>query len=156
MSCHLEPVSRAAATLLSALHEICFPDEPWSASAIAEVMGIPGFFGQLALKEERPAGFVLALDLGGECELLSLGVVPEQRRSGMGSMLLHSICLVARSRGAGSIVLEVAEDNAAARGLYSKLGFAEVGRRLHYYARAQNVINALILRRALITDEPAT
>ena len=156
MSCHLEPVSRAAATLLSALHGVCFPDDPWNVSSIVEVMAIPGFFGQLAWNEERPAGFALALDLRGECELLSLGVIPEQRRSRIGSMLLHSICVGARSRGTRSIVLEVAEDNTAARALYAKQGFTEVGRRRHYYDRARNVIDALILRRPVITAGPAT
>jgi len=156
MTCRLEPASRAAATLLSALHAICFPDDPWDVSSIVAAMGIPGFFGQLAWKEERPAGFALALDLGGECELLSLGVVPEQRRSGIGSTLLCSICAVARSRDARSVALEVAEDNTAARALYVKQGFTEVGRRRHYYDRARNPIDGLILRRTLIAAEPAT
>lgn len=156
MSCRLEAVTRALAAPLSTLHGVCFPDDPWDVSAIVEIMGIPGFFGQLAWKEEKPAGFVLALDLGGECELLSLGVVPEQRRSGIGSMLLQSTCAVARLRGAASIVFEVAEDNATARALYSKHGFAELGRRRHYYSRGRNAIDALILRRAVVTGEPAT
>jgi ribosomal-protein-alanine N-acetyltransferase len=156
MSCHLEPVSRAAAALISALHEVCFPGDPWSGSAIDEVMGIPGFFGQIACQEESPAGFVLALYLGDECEILSLGVVPEKRRAGIASMLLHSVCVAARLRGATSVTLEVAEDNTAACALYTKQGFTKVGRRRRYYNRTRNVIDALILRRVVVTAELAT
>ena len=61
MSCHLEPVSRAAARPLSVLHGVCFPEDPWDVPAIAEIMGIPGFFGQIALGNEALAGFALAL-----------------------------------------------------------------------------------------------
>ena len=156
MNCRSEPVSCAAAVLLSKLHECCFPEDPWDVSSIAEIMGMPGFFGHIARQEERPVGFVLALDLGGECEILSLGVTPDQRRTGVGGTLLRSIFAAARLRGAESVALEVAEDNAAARALYGKAGFAEVGRRRHYYRRERNVIDALILRRAFATTEFAT
>jgi [ribosomal protein S18]-alanine N-acetyltransferase len=156
MNCHLESASRAATILLSALHETCFPEDPWGVSSVTEVMGIPGFFGQVAWKGERPVGFVLALDLGDECEILSLGVVPEQRRAGIGGTLLSSACVAARLRGAVAVALEVAEDNAAARALYGKRDFTEVGRRPHYYSRGRNTIDALVLRRALATAELAT
>jgi ribosomal-protein-alanine N-acetyltransferase len=156
MSCHLEPVSRAAARPLSVLHGVCFPEDPWDLVAITEIMRIPGFFGQIAWEKEELAGFALALDLGRECEILALGVVPEQRRAGTGGALLGSICLVARLRGAEWVTLEVADDNAAARALYAKQGFTVIGRRQDYYRRARNVIDALILRRPLVTAALAT
>ena len=119
-------------------------------------MAIPGFFGHMAWQEETPVGFLLALHLGDECEILSLGVVPEKRRTGIASMLLHSLCAAARLRGAASVTLEVAQDNAAACDLYAKHGFTKVGRRRHYYSRERNVIDALILRRVVVTAELAT
>ena len=45
----------------------------------------------------------------------------------------------------GAILLEVRESNAAARGLYARFGFREVGRRSAYYHRP--VEDALVLRR---------
>jgi len=155
MSCNLQPVSRSAAALLSALHQACFPEDPWNVASTDEVMGIPGFFGYMAWQEETPVGFVLALYLGDECEILSLGVVPEKRRAGIGGMLLDSVC-AAGLRGAASVTLEVAEDNAAACALYAKRDFTVVGRRRHYYNRERNVIDALILRRVVVTAELAT
>ena len=156
MTLRIEPVSRAAAGPLSLLHRVCFPEDPWDVPAIAEIMGIPGFFGQIAWGKEAPAGFVLALDLGNECEILSLGVVPDQRRAGIGMALLDSVCFAARLRGAECVALEVAVDNAAARALYAREGFTVLGRRRNYYCQRGQLVDALILRRALVTALPAT
>jgi ribosomal-protein-alanine N-acetyltransferase len=151
MICLLEPVSRASVGLLSALHRICFPEDPWDIRAIVEILGIPGFFGQMAWEAKTSVGFGLAVDLGEECEILSLGVVPQQRRAGIGAALLDSICFEARMRGADSVALEVAQDNAAARALYTKQGFSVVGHRRDYYCQAGRLVDALILRRPLAT-----
>ena len=54
-------------------------------------------------------------------------------------------------RGLSELYLEVAEDNAAALGLYRALGFAPVGRRPGYYARPlAEAVDALTLRRAIV------
>lgn len=156
MTPHFERVSCASAGLLSGLHRICFPEDPWDTRAIVEVMGIPGFFGQMAWGAKTPSGFGLALHLGKECEIISIGVVPEHRRAGIGAALLDSICCEARVRAADCVILEVAQDNAAARALYSKQGFTVVGCRRDYYCRAGRLIDALILRRPLVTAAQAT
>jgi [ribosomal protein S18]-alanine N-acetyltransferase len=156
MTCRLEPIFSTAASQLSALHGVCFPEDPWDVTAIVKIMNIQGFFGQMAWGKKILAGFALALDLGNECEILSLCVVPEQRRSGTGGALLYSICLLARQRGAERITLEVAEDNAAARALYAKRGFIIVGRRRNYYCEARGAVDALILSRPLLTVARAT
>ena len=117
---------------------------------------MPGFFGQIAWGKQTRSGFALALDLGDECEILSLGVVPEQRRAGIGTALLNSICCAAQLRAAACVALEVAEDNVAARTLYAKQGFIVVGRRRNYYCQAGRVVDALILRRSLARAALAT
>lgn len=151
MTRHIEPISAAAAGPLSMLHRVCFPEDPWDVAAIGEIMGIPGFFGQIAWEKEAAAGFALALDLGNQCEILSLGVVPDHRRAGIGMALLDSICFAARLRGAESVALEVAVDNTAARALYVTKGFTVVGHRRNYYCQGGRLADALILRRALAT-----
>jgi ribosomal-protein-alanine N-acetyltransferase len=156
MTRQVEPVSRAAAGPLSILHRACFPEDPWEIPAITEIMGIPGFFGKVAWEENAAAGFVLALDLGKECEILSLGVVPGQRRTGIGSALLDSTCFEARLRGAESVALEVAVDNTAARALYAAKRFTVVGRRRNYYRQTGHLVDALLLRLALATAFLAT
>jgi ribosomal-protein-alanine N-acetyltransferase len=98
----------------------------------------------------------LARDLHKECEILSLGVLPERRREGVGAALLNSICVEARLRSAESIVLEVAVDNIAALALYAARGFLQVGRRRNYYRRTRNSADALVLRLELTGTSAAS
>ena len=119
-------------------------------------MKVPGFLGRIGWIQNEPVGFALALALAEEAEILSLGVVPGNRRVGAGTALLVSICLEAQRLGVERVVLEVAVDNKAARALYAAHGFSEVGRRRNYYHRAGCLVDALILRVALVTPSVAT
>ena len=149
MNRRLQPLSKVLAGPLSMLHCACFPEDPWNSLAIAEIMNITGFFGRIAWADEMPAGFVLALYLRKECEILSLGVLPERRREGIGSILLDSVCSEGRVRGAECVILEVAVDNSAALALYTGLGFMPVGHRRNYYRQASRRVDALVLQLAL-------
>ena len=146
MSLRLSPVPACGAEPLAALHRACFPEDPWNASAMVEILGLAGFFGRLAWQAEVPVGFALALDLKGECEILSLGTLPQHRRLGIARALLVEICREARRRHAEFAVLEVAIDNTAARALYAGFGFTQAGSRPKYYRRGNSSIDAVILR----------
>jgi [ribosomal protein S18]-alanine N-acetyltransferase len=150
MSLVVEPMLRAAAGTLSTLHRLCFPEDSWDLGSIGQIMRIPGFFGRIGWIQDHPVGFALALALGEEAEILSLGVLPGYRRTGAGRALLASIRLEAQRRGIERVVLEVAVDNTAARALYAACGFTEVGRRRNYYHRAGCFVDALILRVSLM------
>ena len=111
---------RALAVPLSMLHRACFPEEPWEPRAMAKIMAMAGFFGWIAWEDDDPVGFALALDLGDECEILALGVVPglAAGRDRNGACSRRS---ATRRCGAAcdSVLLEVAADNVAARALYA-------------------------------------
>ena len=156
MSLRLDPATRAAAGLISALHQVCFPEDPWNVSTVSQMVEMAGFFGRVGRLDGEAAGFGLARDLGGEIEILSLGVVPARRRVGIGSAILDSICLEAQRRRAECVLLEVAVDNYGARALYAGRGFTIVGRRPHYYRQAARPIDALILRITPATTSMAT
>lgn len=132
---------------LALLHRACFPEDPWDAPALERVLALAGTFGFCAWQADLPVGFMLARDLGGEFEILSLGVIPECRRGGVARALLQTVFAAAERRRSGSVVLEVAADNTAARQLYAGLGFQPVGRRPRYYTRISGYADALILRR---------
>jgi ribosomal-protein-alanine N-acetyltransferase len=129
------------ATAAARLHARAFPPgEAWGAQAIALMLDLPGCFGIL-----RPdSGFVLARVAADEAEILTLAVVPEARRTGLGGALLAEAMAASVLRGARAMFLEVSEANQAARALYGAAGFAEVGRRRRYYADGSD---ALVLRR---------
>lgn len=65
--------------------------------------------------------------------LTSLGVAPEQRRSGLGLRLLVAAEDAALHRGCRSVRLEVRRDNAAAIALYIRCGYHVFASYLDYY-----------------------
>jgi len=154
MSLRIIPIWAGSAVPLALLHSACFPEEPWDAPALDRVLALSGGFGFCAWQADLPVGFVLARDLGGECEILTLGVMPACRRRGVGRALLCAILDRARRQSIPSIVLEVAADNAAARRLYNTAGFVAVGRRPRYYRRGEETVDALLLR-CRITSQSA-
>ena len=149
MSCDIAPLPVGAAEALAPLHGACFPEDPWDAQALDRVLALLGAFGFLAWEADLPVGFALARDLGGEVEILTIGVTPASRRRGVGRALLRAILDRARHQSIASVVLEVAADNAAARRLYAAAGFVTVGRRPRYYRRGQETVDALLLRRRI-------
>ena len=96
-------------------------------------------------------GFILTRIIADEAEVLSFAVDPDWRACGVGKMLLTSLILSLKmSDRAGSIVLEVAEDNHVALGLYERARFEQVGIRPDYYGTLNgDRARGLILRREL-------
>jgi ribosomal-protein-alanine N-acetyltransferase len=138
----IQAASTAHAAAMALMHRHTFPPaQAWESAAIAQQLGLPGSFGLIS-----EAGFVLARALAGEAEILTLAVLPEARRQGIGRALLAAAMDDAAARGAASLFLEVCESNSAARALYEGFGAHEVGRRRAYYP---NGGNALVLRIAL-------
>ncbi len=154
MSRRVEPIPAGAVEALAILHSAAFPDDPWTAGALARIMALSGGFGWLAWEDDEPAGFILVRDLGNECEILSLGVAPRWRRRGVARELLATAITEARRRGLPSLVLEVAIDNDPASALYQSAGFVTVGRRARYYSRPDGRVDALISRLALPRQTP--
>jgi ribosomal-protein-alanine N-acetyltransferase len=152
MNPNLAPLPAGAAEPLSLMHGACFPEDPWDAGAFAQILGLRGVFGYVAWLGEVLSGFIVARDLGGEAEILTLGVLPPMRRRGLGRELLGAIMTEAGKRRFGSVVLEVACDNEAARLLYEAAGFVRVGARPRYYRRGGASIAALILRLPIMAE----
>jgi len=131
----IHPIGAEAAALLAALHRASFPaSQAWGEAAIARMLGLPGHFCLIAVNGAAPEGFVLGRVQADEAEILTLAVLPEARRKGLGRALLDGLLTEAALRGALEVFLEVAADNAPAKALYAHAGAAEVGRRPRYYA----------------------
>jgi len=136
-------VTAAHAEAMAIMHGQVFPPgEAWSDDAFALQLAIVGVFGLI----DRRGGLLLARVTVDEAEVLTLGVLPEARRKGVASALLSEAVTIAHSRGAVGLFLEVAPGNAAARALYARAGFTEIGRRRRYYADGSD---ALVLRKQI-------
>jgi len=132
-----------AAGAVARLHALCFPASPWPENSCREMLEIPGTAALL-----HPHGFLVLRIAGGEAEILSVGVDPQERGNGLGMRLVARALAAARNGGATSVFLEVSEKNLSALFLYRKSGFSEVGRRKNYYVRQGSGEDAIIMRRA--------
>ena len=122
--------------------------EAWTSAQCAGLMPMPGVWLSLARSDGDVIGFALGRIVLKEAELLLLAVRQDGQRKGIGRMLLDRFILVAASRGADRLHLEVRAGNPAMN-LYLKAGFAEVGRRKNYYTGSDGQIyDALTLTRA--------
>ena len=91
-------------------------------------------------------GYLLATIIDDEAEILSIGVTPDWQRQGVGKRLLQRFFDYGASRNMAKAVLEVAEDNVPALGLYRDFGFAEFGRRKDYFKKGNHKINAIMMK----------
>ncbi len=153
----LLPVGLVHAELLAGMHAVCFA-EPWSARSMAEVLGMPGAEGLIAVDGDSltpsregpgPAGLVLWGRVLDEAEILTIAVLPPWRRQGLGGRLLTAAMAAAAAAGAKTMFLEAAADNVAALALYGRHNFEQVGRRKGYYGG----IDAVTMRRDLVQAE---
>ena len=78
-------------------------------------------------------GLLIARQAADEAELLTFGVAPACRRSGLGRALLDEACNILRASGARQLFFEVETGNEAAIALYRTFGAVPVGRRPGYY-----------------------
>jgi [ribosomal protein S18]-alanine N-acetyltransferase len=102
--------------------------------AAARIGGLPQSRTALVVEQDgRVVGFIVGQQLGDEWEIENIAVTGEARRCGLGSRLVGELLDLVRSRGGKSVFLEVRESNRAARSLYEKWAFIEVGRRKMYY-----------------------
>lgn len=124
---------------LADLHAQCFPHKPWTASEFADLKKS----GCEIIASEN--GFIVWRVVADEAELISIGVAPSARKTGIGSAMLAIMTSDAKKNGAKKIFLEVAENNTAARALYDNNGFVAVGRRPKYY----DGIDAIIMEKQI-------
>lgn len=84
--------------------------------------------------------------IAGVADLHRVVVAPGHRGRGIGRALLEAGIAWASDRHGERMLLEVEHDNAAALGLYRRLGFADLARRDDYYGPGRH---ALVLQRDL-------
>ena len=150
----VRPLDQADLPVLYGVYGRAFA-EPYPGPALRDLVETPGAYTLVALPDHAgsatvPVGFVVARAVADEGEILSIGVDPESPVRGAGRALMLAAEALARGRGARSMFLEVAVDNARARRLYDELAYAASGVRRNYYRRRSGVtIDALILKKRL-------
>lgn len=124
---------------LANLHAQCFPEKPWSESDFLELKKS----GCEIVASD--SGFIIWRVVADEAEIISIGVTPSARRSGIASALILLMEQELKKSSVVNIFLEVSEVNVPAKNLYEKHGFKPVGTRPGYY----NGTNAIIMTKGL-------
>ena len=135
----------ADAAAIAALHKASF-QRGWGEEEVYSLLIDKNVIAHRAVTGRVMAGFILSRLAAGEAEILSIAIAPKQRGRGLSRPLLDLNLRRLAGLGARTVFLEVDENDAPARALYRRAGFADVGRRKSYY---QSGANALVLRRDL-------
>lgn len=126
----LQALAGAPAAFGGSLAEsLAFPDTLWQQRATPAA----GQITFIASEDEHWCGMVVGRLLEHAkgapltAELMSLWVAPTQRHSGVAQGLVAAVIAWARAQGARRLLLDVAQDNTAARALYDAGGFLPTG-----------------------------
>ena len=107
----------------------------WSREHFEDELQQPAGFQFVAQGEStaRKLGVLCGRIMADEAEILKLSVAESARQKGIGYCLLDFALQYCRLKGAKTCYLEMRATNKAARSLYEKRGFSQVGIRKNYY-----------------------
>ena len=109
------------------LHKVCFPHKPWGADEFCDLKKS----GCEIVASEN--GFIVWRTVCDEAEIITIGVHPDARGTGIAIAMLGLMENEVKKSGAKQIFLEVSAENVPAINLYKKCGFVQNGRRPRYY-----------------------
>jgi ribosomal-protein-alanine N-acetyltransferase len=104
----------------------------------------------------RIVAVCVAMDGVDEVHLLNIAVAREHHGQGLARSLLDVLYARCRQRQAATLWLEVRPSNTAARSLYEREGFTQVGVRKNYYPAADGREDALVMKRDVPAHNGAT
>lgn len=124
---------------LANIHAKCFPNKPWSANDFSDLKKS----GCEIIASQN--GFIVWRAIADEAELITIGVNPDARRSGIAAAMIGIMENELRRNGVKHIFLEVAENNTTALKLYERTGFTKIGVRPKYY----DDVDAIMMKKDL-------
>jgi ribosomal-protein-alanine N-acetyltransferase len=133
------------ADAIAAIEQDAFGADAWSPALVDLELIAPGRVVVAAEQDDVLVGYASAAVVADVADLTRIAVTPAVRRKGTARALLGSLLQHAADRGAERMMLEVADTNEAALGLYGRSGFAEVARRRDYYGRG---VDAVVMEKA--------
>ncbi|SHK69817.1 ribosomal protein S18-alanine N-acetyltransferase [Hespellia stercorisuis] len=115
------------------LEQELFPD-PWSAVSIGESGKLPDADCTVVESEGEVVGYYIFYRSFDEGELIRIGVAKSGQRRGVGRFLMQCMEQCCREKDVRRILLDVREQNQAARSFYRSQGFVEDGIRRNFYS----------------------
>lgn len=107
--------------------------QPWSRQGFLDALKIPNTVFLIAEEDGRLLGYAGMYCTLEEGEVTNVAVAPQERRRGVGGMLMEAIREEAKRLGLERIILEVRVSNESAIRLYERQGFTKCGTRKGFY-----------------------
>lgn len=127
-------MTAADVPFISRLEEETF-SMPWSAASFLQMIEKEDTAYYVAEEDGRLLGGSGLLMIAGEGNITNVVVAPDARRRGVATGLLTHLMMEGDRAGLTAYTLEVRVSNAAAIGLYEKLGFVSEGIRPNFYEK---------------------
>jgi len=123
------------------IDQVCFPEGiAYGRFEMKVYLRAKGCHCLLAESGGNVAGFILTELAPDEGHIITLDVLENYRRQGIGSLLLAAGEKEGASRGGKRMVLETATTNKAAIALWRKHGYREIATIQNYYGRGLNAL----------------
>ena len=158
VSFRIRPYKKSDFEVLWQIDQICFePQLAYSRPELAIYMRRPGSFTLVAESGEMPStgkanstpkvlGFIVSELRRRAGHVITIDVIPEARRTGVGSALLNTAEEKLCAAGATTVELETAVNNMAAIQFYKRKGYFVEDTIRGYYS---NQLDALVMRKEL-------
>jgi [ribosomal protein S18]-alanine N-acetyltransferase len=145
----IEPASPRDVPRLAQLHGASF-HRGWGEGEFEVMLAERNTLVHRLRAGRKVIGFAVSRMAADEAEILSIAVAASHRGRGLSRNLLLTHLGHLAGRGVRTVFLEVEENNAPARRLYDRAGFAVAGRRERYYRQpGGEQLNAVLMRRDL-------
>ncbi len=96
-------------------------------------------------ESEKILGYAIVQVIIREVHILNVCVKKNAQRQGIGRLIVNHIISFSVTQGSVSIILEVRQNNTAARQLYLRAGFNEIALRKGYYPASQGREDAIVM-----------
>ena len=122
----------------------------WGKESLVHFLKKGSGSGLILCKGTLKIGYVLARKIQNDLEIISLGVLPDYRRMGLGSILFKEMekCIISGKRA--KLFLEVNNNNKRAKGFYKSMGLKEIRVLEKYYKTNDGYEDALMLSKVYI------
>lgn len=124
---------------LAELERECF-HVPWTEGMFAAELENSAAVYRVILYGGEPVAYMGMWQVADEGHITNVAVSPVHRRKGLAKQLIREFIRLAEMAGLALLTLEVRESNRSAISLYESLGFAQVGRRRHYYEGKEDAL----------------
>jgi ribosomal-protein-alanine N-acetyltransferase len=139
-------ISRMTLQDLYNIQDILFSDfdDFWTISSFEQELKCDNSYFIVAKNNEQIVGFAGFKSIIDEADIMNIVVKKDNRKNGIGSLLLENLIYSAKNLNLKTLTLEVNEYNLPAISLYHNFGFEDVGIRKNYY---NGTYNAIIMKK---------